>query len=168
MAFRYGPHYNIEEFNEKSAKKFMKRALILADMAAELGEVPVGAVVVKDGEIIAEGYNRRETDKDALAHAEIIAIEEACKKLGGWRLHMCELYVTLEPCPMCAGAIINSRIRRVVVGSKDMKAGAFGGLLDLRSYPLNHKHEVIFGVLEDDSARKLRAFFEKMRNKRKS
>lgn len=161
-------YYNNEEFNPNSAEKFMKRALELADMAAELGEVPVGAVVVKDGEIIAEGYNRRETDKSALAHAEVLAIDAACRKLGGWRLHTCDLYVTLEPCPMCAGAIVNSRIRRVVVGSRDSKAGAFGSLINLNFYPLNHRPEVVFGVCEKESARKLVIFFEKLRELRKS
>lgn len=145
----------------------MGRALELAAIAAEMGEVPVGAVVVKDGEIVAEGYNRRESDKNALAHAEVLAIDAACKKLGGWRLHMCDLYVTLEPCPMCAGAIVNSRIRRVIAASKDSKAGAFGSLINLNAYPLNHRPEVIFGIGEAESAVLLRDFFEKLRARRR-
>lgn len=145
----------------------MRRAIELAKKAASLGEVPVGAVVVKGDEIIAEGYNRRETDKNATAHAELLAINEACKKLGGWRLHMCELYVTLEPCPMCAGAIVNSRIKRVVIGSKDAKAGAFGTLINLNFYPLNHKPEVEFGVCEREATALLQEFFIKLRQKRK-
>ncbi len=149
-------------------ERFMARALELADLAAGLGEVPVGAVVVMDGEFISEGYNRRETDKNALAHAECIAINEACKKLGGWRLHRCELYVTLEPCPMCAGAIVNSRIKRVVVGAKDAKAGAFGSLINFNFYPLNHKPEIVFGVLENEATAKLQNFFLKLREKRKN
>ena len=147
-------------------EKFMRRALELADEAASLGEVPVGAVVVMDGEIVAEGYNRREIDKNATAHAELLAIDAACKRLGGWRLHKCELYVTLEPCPMCAGAIVNSRIKRVIIGAKDVKAGALGSLINLNFYPLNHKPEVIFGVLEREATDLLRNFFKALREKR--
>ncbi len=154
--------YNNEDFDSADIR-FMHRALELAKLAADMGEVPVGAVVVKDGEIIAEGYNRRECDKNALAHAEVMAIDAACRKLGGWRLHMCDLYVTLEPCPMCAGAIVNSRIRRVIVGSKDSKAGAFGSLMNLNFYPLNHRPEVVFGVCKTESTLLLRDFFEKLR-----
>lgn len=148
-------------------EKFMRRAIELAEKAAQLGEVPVGAVIVKGDEIIAEGYNRRESDKNATAHAELLAIDEACKRLGGWRLHMCELYVTLEPCPMCAGAIVNSRIKRVIIGSKDAKAGAFGTLINLNFYPLNHKPEIEFGVCERETTALLQDFFIKLRQKRK-
>lgn len=144
---------------------FMRRALELAKIAASIGEVPVGAVVVKDGEIISEGYNRREIDKNATAHAELIAIDNACKKLGGWRLWQCELFVTLEPCPMCAGAIVNSRIKRVVSAAKDPKAGAFGSLLNLNFYPLNHKPKVEFGLLEAEASAMLREFFSGLRKK---
>lgn len=144
---------------------FMRRALELAKNAAELGEVPVGAVIVRNGEIIAEGFNRREIDKNATAHAELIAIDEACKKLGGWRLWQCELFVTLEPCPMCAGAIVNSRIKRVVSAAKDPKAGAFGSLINLNSYPLNHKPKLEFGLLETEASALLRDFFSKLRKK---
>ncbi len=146
---------------------FMYHALELAKKAAELGEVPVGAVVVCDGEIVGEGYNRRESDKNALAHAEIMAIDEACRRLGGWRLHKCELYVTLEPCPMCAGAIINSRIKRVIIGAKDAKAGAMGSVFNVNFYPLNHKAETVFGVCETEARGLLSDFFIRLREKRK-
>lgn len=146
-------------------EKFMRRALELARLAASLGEVPVGAVIVKNGKIIAEGYNRREADKNATAHAELIAIDKACRALGGWRLFDCELYVTLEPCPMCAGAIVNSRIKRVVCAAKDPRAGAFGSLLNLNFYPLNHKPEIEFGLFGDESAELLRSFFGRLRKK---
>ena len=146
-------------------EKFMRRALELARLAASLGEVPVGAVIVKNGKIIAEGYNRREADKNATAHAELIAIDKACRALGGWRLFDCELYVTLEPCPMCAGAIVNSRIKRVVCAAKDPRAGAFGSLLNLNFYPLNHKPVIEFGLFGDESAELLRSFFGRLRKK---
>lgn len=144
----------------------MRRALELAAIAASIGEVPVGAVVVKNGEIIAEAYNRREIDKNALAHAEVLAIDAACKKLGGWRLHQCELYVTLEPCPMCAGAIVNSRIKRVIIGARDSKAGALGSLINLNFYPLNHHPKVTFGILETEAQEQLAEFFAALRAKR--
>lgn len=147
-------------------ERFMKRALELADAAASLGEVPVGAVVVLDGEIISEAYNRRETDKNALAHAETMAIDAACRKLGGWRLHKCDLYVTLEPCPMCAGAIVNSRIKRVIIGAKDPKAGAFGSLFNFNFYPLNHHPQVEFGVCQREASELLQIFFKNLRNRR--
>jgi tRNA(adenine34) deaminase len=147
-------------------ERFMRRALELAREAASLGEVPVGAVVVMDGEIISEAYNRRELDKNALAHAELLAIDKACAKLGGWRLHKCELYVTLEPCPMCAGAIVNSRIKRVVFGAKDTKAGAFGTVLNLNDFPLNHKPEIVSGVCEEECAALLSDFFKILRAKK--
>ena len=119
----------------------MKKALELAKKAYEIGEATIGAVVVKKstGQIVGQGYNRRETDKSPLAHAEIIAIEEASKALGGWRLIDCELYVTLEPCPMCAGAIINSRIERVIYGAEDKKAGSLSSVINLFELPYNHK-----------------------------
>lgn len=142
---------------------FMRRALELARQAAELGEVPVGAVVVRDGRIISEAYNRRELDKNALAHAELLAIDKACATLGGWRLHQCELYVTLEPCTMCAGAIINSRLRRVVIGARDAKAGAMGSVINVNRYPLNHHPHVEFGLLGDEAAELLRDFFKRLR-----
>ena len=145
---------------------YMKEALKNARTAFELGEIPVGAVIVKDGEIIATGYNERETGKSATAHAELLAIERACRKLGSWRLHGCTLYVTLEPCPMCSGAIINSRIDRVVSALKDPKAGALGSLIDLNSYPLNHKCTVEFGLMENEARDLLQNFFDLLRSKR--
>ena len=148
-------------------EKFMRRAIELANEAAALGEVPVGAVVVMDDMIVAEAYNRRECDKNAVAHAELLAIDLACRALGGWRLHKCELFVTLEPCPMCAGAIVNSRIKRVIIGAKDAKAGAFGSLINLNFYPLNHKPEIVFGICEKEASAQLQEFFKCLRDKRK-
>lgn len=146
-------------------RDFMRRALELAQLASDIGEVPVGAVVVKDNKIIGEGYNRRETDGSAIAHAEILAIEAACKTLGSWRLENCTMYVTLEPCAMCTGAIINSRIKLVVFCAEDYKAGAMGGLCDLTQLPFNHKPEVIIGVMEDEGRAVLKDFFKKLRKK---
>jgi len=147
--------------------RFMAEALVLARQAAAEGEVPVGAVVVKDDRIIGRGRNRRETGKNALAHAEIEAINEACRTLGGWRLHGCDLYVTLEPCPMCAGAIINARLDRVMYGARDRKAGSCGSVVDLFSYPYNHHPECIAGVMEAECGAELSAFFAALRQKRK-
>ena len=143
----------------------MKRAVELAELAGSMGEIPVGAVVVKreTGEIIAEGYNRRESDKNALAHAELIAINEACKKLGGWRLIGCDLYVTLEPCPMCCGAIINSRVERVIYGADDMKAGSVFSLQQMFELPYNHKPEIIRGVMSEECGELLSSFFRRIR-----
>ena len=124
-------------------EKYMKAALKLAQKAADEGEVPVGAVVVCDGKIVGRGRNRRETKKNALHHAEIEAIEKACKKLGGWRLHRCDLYVTLEPCPMCAGALINSRMKTVYYGAPDPKAGSCGSLINLFALPYNHQPALV-------------------------
>lgn len=148
-------------------EEYMREALLLARKAFELGEVPVGAVAVWDGKIVGRGMNLRETDKNALRHAEIAAIEEACKNLGGWRLWKCDLYVTLEPCPMCAGAIINSRIKRVIYGASDPKAGSCKSLTNLFELPYNHKPEVVSGVLEEECSSILREFFAKLRDKRK-
>ena len=142
---------------------FMQEAIREAMKAAEIGEVPIGAVIVRNGEIIARGHNERETKKDATRHAEIVAIERACAALHGWRLIGCDLYVTLEPCPMCAGAIVNSRIVRVIYGASDLRAGAFGSVLDLNSYPLNHKPEIIKGVLADECLAPIQDFFKKKR-----
>lgn len=141
----------------------MKEALNLAALAAENGEVPVGAVVVKDDEIVGRGYNRREGDKNALAHAEMIAIDEACRTLGGWRLWQCDLYVTLEPCPMCAGAIINSRIRKVYFGASDLKNGSLGSVINLVDLPYNHKPEILSGILEEECSSLLSNFFKNLR-----
>ena len=145
----------------------MREALSLAKEAFSMGEVPVGAVAVWDGKIVGRGMNRRETDKNALRHAEIAAIDEACKNLGGWRLWKCDLYVTLEPCPMCAGAIINSRIRRVIFGASDAKAGSCGSVTDMFSLPYNHKPEVVSGILERECSELLTEFFTGLRKKRR-
>ena len=143
--------------------EFMQAALRLAEEAAQDGEVPVGCVIVRKGEIVGRGRNRRETAKTALGHAEIEAIADACKKLGGWRLWDCTMYVTLEPCPMCAGAIINARIPKVFIGAKDEKCGACGSVCDLFSMDFNHHPETYFGLLEDDSKKLLTDFFLALR-----
>ena len=142
---------------------FMDASLALARQAATEGEVPVGCVIAREGRILVGDYNGRETFKNALRHAETSAIEKACSLLGGWRLPGCVLYVTLEPCPMCAGAIWNARIPRTVIGTKDPKAGAMGSLLNLASYPLNHRVETVFGVREKECGAVLREFFEARR-----
>jgi len=141
---------------------FMRLALDEAQKAREEDEVPVGAIIVRDGKVIASAYNTREYGKNALYHAEIKAIDAACKILGGWRLVGCTMYVTLEPCPMCAGAIINARVERVVYGAPDHKAGAFGTKLNLTDYPL-FKPQITSGVLADECASILTAFFKKKR-----
>ena len=148
-------------------EKYMLLAIEQAKLSAQEGEVPVGAVVVKDGKVISTGRNRREKDKNALAHAELEAIDGACKALGGWRLWQCELYVTLEPCPMCTGAIINSRLRRVIYGASDKKAGSCGSVVNLFDLPYNHRPEVIAGFMGDECGSLLTAFFREMRNARK-
>ena len=144
-------------------KEFMSRALLLAKKAYEAGEVPVGAVMVKDGEIIAEGYNMREQKQNALSHAEIECINKACEVLKSWRLDGCELYVTLEPCPMCTGAIINSRIKTVVFGAYDLKAGSMDSVINLCDYPYNHKPEIYGGIMEDECKEILEKFFQNLR-----
>ncbi len=153
---------------ENREKIFMQEALKLAKEAAFYGEVPVGAVIVKNEEIIATGRNRRELGKNSLYHAEIEAINNACKFLNEWRLCDCDLYVTLEPCPMCAGAIINARIRRLVYGAKDKKAGSCGSILNLFDFPYNHKPEVVSGILEEECSEELKNFFKKLRIKNKN
>ncbi len=150
-----------------NAKYWMQQAILRAKKAEKLGEVPVGAVVVQDGKLIAGGYNRRETNRDALCHAELIALHRACKRLGGWRLQNCDLYVTLEPCPMCAGAIVNARIRRVYIGAWDPKAGAFGSVCDLNQLPLNHHPEVNGGLLEEECRTLLQDFFRSLREQKR-
>lgn len=149
-------------------EKFMKAALRLAKKAADEGEVPVGCVVVRDGQIVGRGRNRRETKKNALGHAEIEAIHKACRKLGGWRLHQCDLYVTLEPCPMCTGAIINARIQTVYFGAPDPKAGSCGSVVNLFDLPYNHKPKVVSGLLEQDCIDQLQAFFRALRARKKA
>ena len=147
---------------------YMQQALALAQEAEKDGEVPVGCVIVCNGEIVGRGRNRREKSKTALGHAEIEAIADACKTLGGWRLWECEMYVTLEPCPMCAGAIINARIPRVVVGAKDDKCGACGSVCDLFSMDFNHHPQVEFGVMEKESQALLSRFFKNLREELKT
>lgn len=147
---------------------YMRKALELAKAAAAEGEVPVGCVIVCDGKIVGKGRNRREQDKTALAHAEIEAIKEACECLGGWRLWQCTLYVTLEPCPMCAGAIVNARIPRVVYGARDKKCGACGSVCNLFTMDFNHHPTVETGILEEECAALLTDFFQNLRIELKS
>ncbi len=146
---------------------YMEKALMEAAKAEKHGEVPIGAVIVKGDKIIARGHNTREAKKNALCHAEIIAINKACKKLKSWRLSDCDLYVTLEPCPMCMGAIINSRIKRIVFGAYDRKAGSCGSVINLNDYPYNHHPQITGGVLEDRCSTILSSFFTALRNKKR-
>ena len=141
----------------------MAAALEEAAAAKQKGEVPVGAVIVKDGKIIAKGHNMREEKQNALSHAEIEAINNACKALGDWRLDGCEMYVTLEPCPMCTGAVINARIKTLVFGAYDPKAGSVDSVVNLCTYPYNHRPEIYGGIMEDECLKILREFFEKLR-----
>lgn len=145
--------------------EMMSLAINEAKKAERLGEVPIGAVISQNGQVIATGHNLRETGRHALAHAEIIALHAACKTLGGWRLPNCTLYVTLEPCPMCAGAIINARIARVVFGAYDSKAGSFGSLVDLSKVAYNHAPQLCGGVMETECAALLRDFFRNLRQR---
>ena len=142
---------------------YMEEALALARQAFDAGEVPVGCVIVRNGQIVGRGKNCRETDKTALGHAEIQAISDACRNLGGWRLWDCTMYVTLEPCPMCAGAIINARIPKVICGAKDEKNGACGSVCHLFSMDFNHKPQIEYGLLEAESKQLLTAFFQQLR-----
>ncbi len=145
---------------------FMTEALKEAKKAFELGEIPIGAVIVKDEEIIARGHNLREITKDPTAHAEIMAIRRASEALGGWRLTNCDLYVTIEPCPMCAGAIMMSRISRLFIGSMDPKGGAAGSLYNIvNDDRLNHKAEIIYDVLSNECSSIMKEFFKKLRKK---
>lgn len=144
---------------------FMRQALALAKEAADRDEVPVGAVAVRDGVILSRASNRREESRLATHHAEILAIEEACRVLGGWRLPGVTLYVTMEPCAMCAGAIINARIPRVVYGTRDLRFGAFGSCIDLARVPLNHTPSITGGVLEEEARALLQDYFRRKREK---
>ena len=146
-------------------RELMTRAIELAKQAAADGEIPVGAVISRDGEIIAEGRNLREKGRNALYHAEIIAIDNACKALDSWRLDDCIMYVTLEPCPMCTGAIINSRISKVVYGAYDLKAGSVDSVIDLFNLPYNHRPEVQAGFMENECKDLMTDFFKNLRNK---
>ena len=149
-------------------EKYMKEALRQAKKAEKLGEVPIGCVIVKDGKIIARGYNRRNTDKNTLAHAELQAIRKASKAVGDWRLEECTMYITLEPCQMCAGAIVQARIPKVVIGSRNPKAGCAGSVLDLLHVPaFNHQVELEEGVLQEECSEMLTSFFRELRKKKK-
>lgn len=149
-------------FSEKDFE-YMRLALKEAEKAYKKGETPIGAVIVWEDEVIAKAHNLRESKKNSLLHAECVAIDKACKKLGGWRLHKATLYVTLEPCPMCSGAIINSRIKRVVYGATDKKAGSCESVINLFELPYNHKPEVESGLLAEDCQSLLTNFFKELR-----
>ena len=149
-------------------EEYMKEALKEAKKAYEKLEIPVGCVIVKDGKIIARGHNLKETKLDTTKHAEIIAIQKASKKMNSWRLIDCEMYVTLEPCSMCAGAIINSRIKKVYIGTMDKKTGACGSVLNLfEDYTFNHKVQVEVGILKDECEKVLKDFFKELRKMKK-
>lgn len=149
-------------------EKFMKEAIRQAKKAEAIGDVPIGCVIVSDGRIIARGYNKRNRNKTVLAHAELLAMSKACKKAGDWRLEDCTMYITLEPCQMCAGAIVQARIPRVVIGSINPKAGCGGSILNLlQMKEFNHQVEVTRGVLEEECSEMLSAFFRKLRQKKK-
>lgn len=151
-------------YEEATQHRFMNEALKEAKKAYNKGECPIGAVIVKDGVIISKGHNEKELKKDPTAHAEISAIKKACKKLDTWRLNNCDMYVTLEPCPMCAGAIIQSRIGRLFIGALDAKSGAAGSVVDLlRVRGFNHKVEVTYGILSEECSGILKDFFKKLR-----
>ena len=147
---------------------YMSEAIALAKEAAAIDEVPVGAIIVRDGEVIARAYNRRQTDKCATAHAEILAIEEACRRLGGWRLPRAVMYVTLEPCPMCAGALVNARVEKVVYGASDIRFGALGSLFNLSELRVNHKLTVEGGILGEECRNLLSDYFKAKRKSKKS
>ena len=145
---------------------FMNEALKEAKKAYERGEVPIGAVIVKNDAVIARGYNLRESQKDPTLHAEIIAVKEAAKNLGGWRLLGCTMYVTIEPCAMCAGALINSRIENLVIGARDPKMGACGSIINIVDHEkMNHKINVTYGVMEEECSAIIKEFFRKLRKK---
>jgi tRNA(adenine34) deaminase len=147
---------------------FMKKALAQAKVAYSHDEVPIGCVIVKDGKVLSRAYNKRETKQSSTAHAEILAIEKACKKLGSWRLEGCDLYVTLEPCPMCSGAIIQSRIEHVYFGAYDPKGGCLGSIMDMTAFPgFNHYPEVEGGILKEECADLLKSFFQQKRAQKK-
>lgn len=155
-------------FMNEQDEYFMREAIKEAKKAEALAEVPIGAVLVYKGEIISRGYNLRESQQNAVAHAELLAIEQACKKIGSWRLEDTTLYVTLEPCPMCSGAIMLSRIKRVVYGAPDPKGGCAGTLMNLlQDKRFNHQSEVVNGVLAEECGHMLSAFFRTIRDKRK-
>ncbi len=149
---------------EKTDERYMREAIRQARKAYAIGDVPIGCVIVRDGEVIARGYNRRSYDKDPLAHAELRAIKKASRKLGDWRLEGCTLYVTLEPCPMCAGAIVQARIDRVVIGCMSPKSGCAGSVMNLLQEPeFNHQADLTTGVLEEDCSALMTGFFQDLR-----
>ena len=151
---------------QKTDEKFMKQALLQAKKAKELGEVPIGCVIVQDGKVIGRGYNRRNTDKSTLSHAEITAIRKASKKLNDWRLEECTLYVTLEPCQMCAGAIVQARVKEVVIGAMNPKAGCAGSILNLSTMKqFNHQVQTTYGVCEAECSQILKQFFAGLRKR---
>ena len=157
----------MEEVNMTTDEKWMRQAIKQAKKAEKLEEVPIGCVIVHNDKIIARGYNRRNTDHTSLAHAEMMAIKKACKKIGDWRLEECTLYVTLEPCQMCAGAIVQSRVKRVVIGAMNKKAGCAGSIFNLLEEDrFNHKAEVTRGILEDECAEMMSEFFRGLRAKK--
>ena len=160
FSLSFDTHPSVSE----SDVRFMRLAMEEARRAEELDEVPVGAVCVRDGEVISSAYNTREHSKCATHHAEILAIERACAALGGWRLPGVTLYVTMEPCAMCAGAIVNARIERVVFGAPDLRFGAYGSLFNMAELPLNHTPTVVGGVLAEENVKILRDYFKKKRN----
>ena len=149
-------------------EKFMRAALKEAEKAFEKDEVPVGAVIVKDNKIIARAHNIKELKHDATSHAEVLAIQKACKKLGVWRLSDCDMYVTLEPCPMCTGALINARINKLYIGTEDPKTGACGSVLNLLDYKFNHKIEVEKYILKDECEGILKSFFKELRERKRN
>ncbi len=153
----------------KLDEKYMKLAIAQAQKAFDLGEVPIGCVIVHEGKVIGRGYNRRNTDKNTLAHAEITAINKASKKIGDWRLEDCTLYVTLEPCQMCSGAIVQARIPKVVIGCDNPKAGCAGSILNILNHPaFNHQVETVKGVLEEECSKMLKTFFADLRKRLKT
>ena len=150
-------------------ERFMKEAIRQARKAYDIGEVPIGCVIVYEGRVIARGYNRRTIDKNTLAHAELLAIRKASRKLDDWRLEGCTMYVTLEPCQMCSGAIIQARIPKVVVGCMNPKAGCAGSILNLLDVPqFNHQAELVTGVLEEECSQMMKEFFKELREKKKA
>ena len=152
-----------------NTEKYMREAIKQAKKAAAIGEVPIGCVIVRDGTILARGYNRRNIEVSTLAHAEIIAIKKASKKLQDWRLEDCELYVTLEPCPMCAGAIVQARIPKVVIGAMNPKAGCAGSILDLlQEKRFNHQVDKVIGVLQEQCSQMMQDFFRELRRQKKT
>lgn len=156
-----------EKAHRKERERFMRQAITQAKKAEKLMEVPIGCVIVYEGKVIARGYNRRNTDKNTLSHAELNAIRKASKKLGDWRLEGCTLYVTLEPCQMCSGAIVQARIRRVVVGCMNPKAGCAGSIMNLLQVPqFNHQVELTTGIMGEECSRMMKTFFKELRQKK--